>query len=203
MIDQEMSPSIGNLAKALALAQGAIRGATKDSKNPHYGSDYADLASVWEACRAALAGNGLAVVQTPSTNGKTVSVTTYLLHLSGEWMRGICAADARDGGPQAVGSVITYLRRYSLAAMVGVAPADDDAEAGEGRTAHVVVTPAPEGFDEWWTDLQAVADEGLNALKAAWTQSPPAYRRHLTTTNAKAWDALKAHAATVGGADAA
>jgi len=61
----EQSEQINELATALAKAQGKITGALKDSANPFYKSRYADLASVWDACRAALSENGLAVVQFP------------------------------------------------------------------------------------------------------------------------------------------
>ena len=60
------SESIKSLAEALAVAQGAIGGATKASENPFYKHRYADLKSVWEACRKPLADNGLAIIQTAS-----------------------------------------------------------------------------------------------------------------------------------------
>lgn len=122
----ETSQSVGALAAALAKAQAEIEGASKDRVNPHFKASYATLSSVWEACRAALAKNGLAVVQSPVSEGSTVTVYTTVMHASGEWMRSALSASARDGTPQSIGSAITYLRRYSLAAMVGVAPEDDD-----------------------------------------------------------------------------
>ena len=128
------SEQINEIAKALANAQRVIKGAKKDSANPFFKSSYADLASVVEACREPLANNEIAVVQPPATleNGE-VSVTTMLVHSSGQWMRETLSVKPKDDGPQAMGSVITYLRRYSLAAFAGVAPEDDDAEAAEGR----------------------------------------------------------------------
>lgn len=125
-----MSGEIAELAGALAAAQGEIEMAAKDSENPHFHRTYADLASVWRACRRPLAKHGLAVVQV-ITQG---TLLTRLLHKSGQWIEG----DVRvtpDGATgrsaiQALGSALTYLRRYTLAAMVGVAPDDDD--DGEG-----------------------------------------------------------------------
>jgi hypothetical protein len=86
--------------------------------------------------------NEIAVVQNPSRpEAGLVGMTTLLLHASGEWLESDpLVVQAKDAGPQAVGSCLTYLRRYQLAAMVGVAPEDDDAEAGEGRA----VTPRPQ-----------------------------------------------------------
>lgn len=130
-----ISSSSAALFAALAKAQGHIKAAIKDRQNPHFKSSYADLASVWEACRDALAENGLAVLQ-PVANQPDgmVVVTTLLGHASGEWIKSELAAKPAQAGPQAMGSVITYLRRYGLAAMVGVAPDDDDdAEAAEER----------------------------------------------------------------------
>ena len=123
------SESIGQLAAALAKAQATIGHAVKDSKNPHFKSSYADLASVMDACRGALSANGIAVLQPVAVAGKVVTVTTTLAHASGEWMSCDLSATARADGPQEVGSVITYLRRYGLASMAGVASDDDDANA--------------------------------------------------------------------------
>lgn len=141
------SETTGKLALALAKAQGAMSGAAKDSKNPHFNSRYADLASIVDACREPLAQNELSVIQIPSTpEAGLVRMTTLLLHSSGEWIESEpLTVQARDAGPQAVGSCLTYLRRYQLAALVGIAPEDDDAEAAEGRKppAELIPTPKP------------------------------------------------------------
>jgi hypothetical protein len=120
------SESIKEIATALAKAQASIRHATEDAKNPHFGSSYATLASVWDACRSQLAQHGIAVVQAPEAEGATIHMTTLLLHSSGEWISSTLSVTASKADAQGVGSVITYARRYGLAAMVGVAPGDDD-----------------------------------------------------------------------------
>jgi hypothetical protein len=127
------SDTINELAAALAKAQAAIKGATKDSDNPFFKCKYADLASVREACNGPLTSNGLSVAQTLSAEGDCIVVTTMLMHTSGQWIRDSLALKPKDDGPQAFGSAATYARRYSLAAIAGVAPEDDDAEAAEGR----------------------------------------------------------------------
>lgn len=138
------SETVGKLALALAQAQGEIEGAAKDSKNPHYNSRYADLASVWDACRLPLAKHEIAVAQIPSADGSTVRVKTLLMHSSGEWVDGELSAVAKDGSPQSVGSCITYLRRYALASMAGIAPEDDDGEAAQPKkVAYAVDAPRP------------------------------------------------------------
>lgn len=127
------SEQIQDLAAALAKAQGTMGGALKDSANPFFKSKYADLESVWNACRKALAENGLSVVQSASTAEGGVAVTTMLLHSSGQWMRDTLPLHPKDMSPQGIGSAITYGRRYALAAMAGVYQTDDDAEAAHGR----------------------------------------------------------------------
>lgn len=129
------SESIATFAGALAKAQAEMQNAAKDAANPHFKSRYADLASVWDACRAALTKHGLCVVQTPATEGAKVSIITTIFHASGEWISSELSTQAADPKPQSIGSALTYLRRYALAAMAGVAPeeSDDDGEAAQGR----------------------------------------------------------------------
>jgi len=123
------SPTLGALAGALAKAQGSIEGAKKGSTNPHFKSRYADLSEVWDACREALAANEIAVIQLPSADGARVTVRTTLVHSSGEWISSELTMACRDATPQSLGSGITYGRRYGLAAVVGIAPEDDDGQA--------------------------------------------------------------------------
>jgi len=127
------SESIAKLAEALAKAQGEIKGALKDSSNPFFKSSYADLASVWDACRGPLSANGLAVIQTTDNRENGLVVETTLAHSSGEWVGGSLYIRPMKDDPQGVGSAITYARRYALAAMVGVAPEDDDGNAASGK----------------------------------------------------------------------
>ena len=130
----DASDNINELAGALAKAQGQITGALKDSSNPYFKSKYADLAACWDACRKALTENGLAVIQTTVERDGQLYVATTLAHSSGQWVRGWMPVKTKDDGPQAMGSGVTYARRYALAAIVGLAQVDDDAEAAQGRT---------------------------------------------------------------------
>lgn len=138
----EQSQDIGELAAALAIAQGEITGALKDSANPFFKSKYADLASVWDACRTSLSKNGLAVVQVASTSETGAAViTTTLAHKSGQWIRGSISLMPVKADPQGMGSALTYARRYALAAMVGVAQVDDDANSASGKVTHTKADP--------------------------------------------------------------
>lgn len=127
------SETIAKLAEALAKAQGAIKNAVKDSANPYFKSKYADLASVWDACRKELSDNGLSVVQVPAMRDGKVCVTTILMHASGEWIDGELELTPVKDDPQGAGSAITYARRYALSGFAGIAPEDDDGNAASGK----------------------------------------------------------------------
>lgn len=132
----DMSATIGSLAAALAKAQGEMAAAQKSSDNPYFRSKYADLSECWESCRGPLSKNGLAVIQTTEIkDGDAIGVVvnTTLAHSSGEWIRGTLFMPLAKKDPQAVGSAITYGRRYGLSAMVGIVADDDDGEAAMGR----------------------------------------------------------------------
>ena len=138
------SDSIKEIAGALAKAQGAIQAAKKDSENPHFKAKYADLASVWAACREQLSSNGIAVVQAPGecSDGR-VWLETMLLHSSGEWISELLSIPLAKVDAHGFGSALTYARRYALAAMVGVAPDDDDGNAAAKHGEAVSNGPAP------------------------------------------------------------
>lgn len=144
-----MSDSVAALAAALAKAQGMMSHASKDAQNPHFKSRYADLAAVWSAVREPLSVNGLSVVQTVAQGDGTVGVRSLLLHASGEWVCSVLEMPVAQKTPQGYGSALTYARRYALAALVGIAQDDDDAEAATRPSAPILPptqrrTPIPE-----------------------------------------------------------
>ena len=120
------SESIANLVKALSTLQGELRDADKNALNPHFKSKYADLSEVLGNLRPLLAKNQLALSQFPSFENGIVSVTSLLAHASGEWIESTASAPATKSDVQGVGSAITYLKRYSATAIVGMASADND-----------------------------------------------------------------------------
>jgi len=139
------SEKIDQIAAALATVQGQLAAAKKDKANPFFKSKYVDLAGVWEVCRDLLSGNGLAVVQGCSIpDGQGVVVDTMLCHKSGQFFKSQLFLPIPKSDPQAVGSAITYGRRYSLAAIVGVVPDDDDdAEGAMNRNGNAPSKQAP------------------------------------------------------------
>lgn len=129
------SQEIDKLAAALVKAQSEIKPAALDGEGKiqtrtgrDYSYDYSTLNSVWDACREALHNNGLSVVQLTddSAGAEVVTVVTRLIHTSGQWMEGRLSMKPTQPTPQAIGSCLTYCRRYSLAALVGIVSGEDD-----------------------------------------------------------------------------
>jgi len=124
------SESIDLLAISLAKAQGKITVAIEDKKNPHFKSTYSSLNSIWDACRSAISEEGLSVTQIMQPSATSIDLITILLHESGQWIKSVLPIPSLQLTPQQLGSAITYLRRYSLSAIVGVAPGfEDDGES--------------------------------------------------------------------------
>ena len=127
------SEQIHELTVALAKAQASYKPIEKDktAKTGTFNYTYADLSDCLEAIRPALNANGLASVLGVEADGNVVSVTTRLIHRSGQWIETTMHTVAESAAPQKVGSAITYGRRYSLLALAGHAPQmeDDDGVA--------------------------------------------------------------------------
>ncbi len=182
-----MTEQKNQLALALSKAQGMIKGAVKDSTNPHFKSKYADLASVWDACREALSQNELAVMQVPEMQGGVIGIRTKLIHSSGEYEEGFFPlAVPVTAKAQEMGSAMTYLRRYALSAMVGVAPEDDDgngANATGGQKIELKTETLTAGQEanliEWIETTQSDKAKLLEAYKVAkLTDLSPAQYQH-------------------------
>jgi hypothetical protein len=137
MENQLQSEQTNDLVSALVKASAEIKTAKKDAENPFFKSKYSDLPSIVDACKSALLKNNLVVTQsTTLVNGVTALVTT-LHHTSGQWIRGYYPVTAVKADPQAMGSAITYARRYALSAIVGViSEDDDDGESAMGRSVY-------------------------------------------------------------------
>jgi hypothetical protein len=122
------SEQLNELFTALSKAQGQIRSAIKDSQNSFFKSSggYASLDSCWEACRGPLFANNLTIVQTMEENEGKIFLCTILGHSSGQFIESRVPLLLAKQDPQAIGSALTYMRRYCLCAIVGVTPGDDD-----------------------------------------------------------------------------
>lgn len=159
------SEQINELAAALAKAQGAMSNASKNRVNPHFKSNYADLAAVLDAIREPLAANGLSFTQTMgfNANGNFI-LRTMLLHSSGQFITTEYPLPSA-GRPQEMGASQTYARRYSLAAIVGVAQDDDDGNSAIEHKPEAPPTPRINAkeleevrklIDETGTDIAAL-----------------------------------------------
>lgn len=131
----ERSEVIGDLIAALAKAQAEFTVALKDSANPYYNSRYADLATIIAATRPALSKHGIAVTHACGTDlERQVAIVTTTIHLGEQWIASTAEAPAvgkaKDGGvrfdAQTIGAAWTYMRRYSLQGLLGLASEDDD-----------------------------------------------------------------------------
>lgn len=160
----KMSEQIGELAAAMSKAQAVMEGASKGKVNPAFKSKYADLASVWDACRDALTSNGLAVMQFPGEMvDNRMTMTTVITHSGGQWMSDTLSIPLTKVDAQGYGSATSYARRYALAAVVGVCPEDDDGNAAstpKREAAPSVITPAQ------LAELQKLASEAKTDLVA-------------------------------------
>ena len=128
------SETIGELATALAKAQGQMGSAEKNKINKNFGNPYADLTSVIDVIKKPLAANGLAYVQVPIVEQGRTGVITRLMHTSGEFLESCVTVQLAKDTAQGVGSALTYSRRYSLQSMFGIPADDDDGESAEGRS---------------------------------------------------------------------
>ncbi len=129
------SDSITAIAPAMAEFQAEVKDPVKGAKNPYFDSQYVDLGSLLDATRPALTKHGLSIMQFPTVNERAVSITTLVMHKSGEWIESDpFTLTAVKPDPQSIGSAVTYGRRYALSSILGIAwDADDDGNIASNR----------------------------------------------------------------------
>ena len=151
---------INELVSALIKAQEEIRPIQPNAENPFLHNKYADLGAHIQGIMPALRKNGLTVTQLVFGEGGNIGVETILAHTSGQGLTSKVSMPATDekgkSGAQVAGSIVSYLRRYALAAIVNAYSGDDDDGAG------AVKKPKTE---QPWSDLQ---------LKAVMASTPAA-----------------------------
>lgn len=135
------TPDLKELSTALVAAQAEMPVVPKEADNPYFKSKYADLASIVKMIQPVLHKNNLAVIQTMEDVESGVGVRTTLLHSSGQYISGVVRMTPSKNDPQGIGSAITYARRYSLSAILGLATEEDDDGAAASGT--VVTKSAP------------------------------------------------------------
>lgn len=182
----QASPEIDQIAAALAKAQAGAEPPLKDSsvevtmkQGSKYKFDYATLNAVIESMRRPLSENGLWFMQTLRGPGKAWSgqmLVTTLLHSSGQWLASEMPISRNEAGWQSYGSALTYAKRYSLCALLGVAAEEDDdaniadenaAQKRERRKASgpLTITELQKQLRQFSVDLNLCGDiDELNGL---------------------------------------
>ena len=132
------SESLSNLATALSKAQGEAKDIVKGKQG--YGYKYATLESIWSMLRPILSSNGLSVIQSNGNEGNLITVTTRLMHSSGEWLEDSGGVEFQllkgMNNAQSVGSAISYLRRYQISAFMNITSDEDvdgDVDVGQAK----------------------------------------------------------------------
>jgi len=173
------SESIANLAAALCKAQSELSNPKKTSANPFFKSRYADLSEVINASKPILAEHGLSVIQL-LTFTDCVHVETILLHSTGEYISETLSMPVPKQDAQTIGAVATYSRRYSWAAICGLAQEDDDGNTATGKTASQVAPykaqPKPTEPKQDIVDYGALLSgaNSLDDLVKSWALIPKA-----------------------------
>jgi len=166
---------------ALVRAQGQFQNAARDkvAEVGQYSYSYADLGACLDLIRQPLADNGLAITQTATlTPEGAVSVRTRLLHVSGESIDFGCLemAPQKPGSPQAVGSAITYARRYALTSALSIAQTDDDGRAAESAK---LPAAAEKSMNAICKAIDSLPDGDYEAFAAAWAGLPSAVKSEI------------------------
>jgi hypothetical protein len=127
------SPSIKNILPALFKVKSELAAVAKNADNPYFKSSYADLNSFLEECEPKLAKHGIVLLQPVVTTGQGDVLETLLLHESGEFISSSMSLQLEKADMQKAGSAVTYARRYTLQALLGMQAVDDDGNAAAGK----------------------------------------------------------------------
>lgn len=167
--------------------------ALKQSNNPHFRSNYADLGNVMDACLPALNKAGIALIQPPGEDENGRFVETILIHgESGERLTCRVPLIVQKNDMQGYGSAVTYARRYGLMAMAGIAPEDDDGNAAS-KAAPKQQDRKQQERKQDAPDAEAIAKaceylgeaDSLDDLKERWGRIPKPMQSAQTVIDAK------------------
>ena len=190
------SETVAKIQAALIKAQSEMTGAVKDSANPFFKSNYADLTSVIKAIKEAWTNNKIGYAQFPISTEQGVGVQTRLMHESGEWIEHEFVLPLPKYDPQSAGSAITYARRYALQAIAGIPSVDDDAELAMSRhvvDTHITVTEfnaMKKLLDETEADIEGFCkafqcDKPENIMKSRYDNAMSTLKRKKEQQNGK------------------
>jgi len=169
--------SMKEIAAALVKAQTNFAPALKSSTNPLFRTKYADLAACIGAVIEALNNAEIALMQTATATKEYVTVETRLLHVSGEEITGgALSLPIIKADPQGIGSAITYARRYSLMATLGIAGEDDDGNDASRHKKDVEPDALPSNLAAMYSAAETAATS--EQLQAAWKAGAHALMGH-------------------------
>jgi hypothetical protein len=171
------SEQTNDIIAALVACQEEMR-AVKADTNPHFKSKYAKLDNILDTIKPHLKAHGLVVLQSIDTHDRKIECATTVFHTSGQWIESKAAVEADKGTPQGFGSAITYVRRYGIAAALGIGLMDDDdANDAEEQSAQAAVkkeaaikldkfkAAAIKSLTKYPADIIATAFEHLEGLQ--------------------------------------
>ena len=128
----KLSTEIKDIAGAISIVQTENKGAEIGASNPFFKSKYSTLENVWNAIQRFLAPNGLAVVQDVQSKETCVSITTLVMHKSGQWIEfGPFDMPLAKKDAHSIGSAVKYGRRYALCAAFSIVGESDDDDGNE------------------------------------------------------------------------
>lgn len=151
--------------KALAELDDVRKSSTANAGT--YSYSYADLPTVMASVRPTLARHALAIMQGTEPAERGIAVSTRVLHESGQWIdSGPLVMPTGKGGPQDIGSAISYARRYSLLAFLGIATEDDDGKrAQESHEEATAPHPLSGRVSEALSDMKRLTDTKKQELR--------------------------------------
>jgi hypothetical protein len=171
-------------------ALAAIPTLKKDARNPHFKNHYLTIEGLIEGVKPILLAHNFVLLQPVTSEGPAVTVTTILRHISGEQLASaLTLTVSGEATSQALGSAITYARRYGAGGLLGLATSLDSTSEDDGNAASAPPATDPT-YDAWVASLQTQTANGYDALVAAVNEGTDAQKSRLRA-NATLWNALK------------
>ena len=209
------APTAPQVYEAIAAvsAKLAQTGISKDRKNQQQGFSFRGIDDVYNALAPILAEHRLViiprilsreVVERTSKSGSAQFYVTveaefdFIAAADGSKVTARTYGEAQDSGDKATNKAMSAAYKYAAFQTFCIpTEGDHDSDAQTPEPVKPAALTAPEGYDQWWSDMVATADTGLDALAAAFKASPKPFAAYMNQTNRSGWDALKAKAAKV------
>ena len=193
-----MTTNTDAFSSDLVAALAELRTLQQDGANTHFKSRYMTLQTLIEGVRPILARHNLALLQPVTADANSVTVTTVILHSSGaKFDSALTLTATGPATPQALGSLISYARRYGAGSLLGIVSdpdADDDANAASAPVEPTLAET--QAYARWISTLRAAAALGLPALMSAVRDGDESHKARLRA-NTTLWNSIKNDAPVV------